>query len=114
MYNQIFTLLLVLTGLCGSVQSQDSIFDHPGIGPEDKIENISPNPITNLASIQLNYLAKDCQIKVLNILGKEIISRNAEMITQINIDFSNLSAGPYIVSYYKEGKLIDSKRVLRK
>jgi len=56
---------------------------------------VYPNPIENVLNI--SYKSEISSIKILNLLGQEVLSRNVGS-TSTQIDMSGISAGAYIVN----------------
>jgi len=85
-----------------------------GVGDfENKIVfNISPNPVTSILNIQLSKNIIDGNIKVFDILGKQILTKelNPNNLTRINV--SNLSNGMYLVKV-TSGENTQTKRFIK-
>lgn len=58
--------------------------------------SVSPNPTTGLVSIVMNdeFIRS---VKVIDLLGKELISQSGQMNTQVSLDLSELNTGIYLV-----------------
>lgn len=74
--------------------------------------NISPNPVTSNLNIQLSNSLTNGNIKVFDILGKQILTKefNSNNLTQLNV--SNLSKGMYLVKV-SSGENIQTKRFIK-
>lgn len=74
---------------------------------------ISPNPTTSILNIQLSKSFIDGNVKVFDVLGKHILTKeiNSNHLTQL--DVSNISKGLYLVKV-STGKNIQTKRFIKK
>lgn len=74
--------------------------------------NVSPNPASNFVNITMNNSSDDCIVKLIDVLGNEILSdriRGAK-----NIDVSNLKNGIYFVTVSsKDQKVLSRKMIVR-
>jgi hypothetical protein len=91
--------------------------------PDIKINSkvsIYPNPSNGIAFIRLNNLAdKEVKVKLINILGKEIMhlysGKIASNYYEINdIDFSQLETGIYFVKVVADGDIIMTDKLILK
>lgn len=87
------------------------------LGIEDFKNNlsftISPNPTTTILNIQLSKSLTNGNIKVFDILGKQILTKelSPNNLTQINV--SNLSKGMYLVKVSSEGNNTETRRFIK-
>ena len=74
--------------------------------------NISPNPVTTILNIQFSKNLTNGNIKVFDLLGKQILTKeiSSNNLTQLNV--SNLSKGMYLVKV-TSGKNVQTKRFLK-
>ena len=76
------------------------------LGIEDFENNlkftISPNPVTSIINLKLSTNLIDGNIKIFDVLGKQVLTKelNSDNLTQINI--SNLSKGMYLLKVTTE------------
>jgi len=87
------------------------------LGTEDFEKNISfsisPNPVTSNLNIELSKSLTNGNIKVFDILGKQILTKkfNSNNLAQLNV--SNLSKGMYILKV-SSGENVQTKRFIKK
>lgn len=103
-------------GVHGAISMSGTITVNSILGIEDLenkiVFNISPNPVTSILNIQLAKNIIDGNIKVFDILGKQIltIELNPNNLTRINV--SNLSKGMYLVKV-TSGENTQTKRFIK-
>jgi len=75
-----------------------------------------PNPTTNVVNISFGKnFCKDCQIKVYDIMGKQInISMTEVSKSVVQLDFQENSNGIYFVSMLVDGKVVTKKVLLNR
>lgn len=78
------------------------------------ILSCTPNPVTSIMQVKLGSAA-DGGNSVLNLsdLSGNVISRVAANGASATIDMSNLKSGMYILSLYSEGKLCDTRHIVK-
>lgn len=73
--------------------------------------NITPNPVTEIATLTIPQEIQSANITVYDVNGKKLMQQDiSEMNT--TIDFSSLTSGMYFYSIYSENKLILTKKLL--
>jgi hypothetical protein len=74
---------------------------------------IYPNPAKNSISVSSNQLAVNSQVKIIDLLGNEVLSQKPETKNQqsMQIDISKLQDGIYFVQFQSNGKVCTSKFV---
>lgn len=89
-----------------------------------KLEQNFPNPFNNITKIRFNiskfkeknFVIKNVNIKVFNILGQEIANLVNELLSpgiyEVHFDGSNLPSGVYYYNLYLNGKMYDSKKLI--
>ncbi len=89
-----------------------------------KLEQNYPNPFNNITKIRFNisklkeknFIIKNVNIKVFNILGQEIATLIDEVLSpgiyEVYFDGSNLSSGVYYYNLYVNEKIYDSKKLV--
>lgn len=77
---------------------------------------IYPNPTTNVVNISFGKnFCKDCQIRVYDIMGKQInISMSEISKSGVQLDFQENSMGIYFVSVVVDGKVVTKKVLLNR
>lgn len=103
----------VITSLSNNNGSAMGVFIVPSTNTAiNKIANVNtliyPNPTNNSFVIDYNGFI---QVKIYDMLGKEILTQNANGKTEINI--SNLSNGIYIVKILSENKVIGNSKIVK-
>ncbi len=74
--------------------------------------NVSPNPASNFVNITMNNSSEDCIVKLIDVLGNEILSDRIR--GNKNIDVSNLKNGIYFVTVSsKDQKVLSRKMIVR-
>ena len=58
---------------------------------------VYPNPVGIVLHIEMGKIYEETDVRVLNILGKEVIHKGFEKEQLIRINIAKLSAGPYFV-----------------
>lgn len=81
-----------------------------------EIKNVSPNPVEGELTVQIaeHENIENLEIKIFNIIGHELVSLEVEKKALIMVPFTELPSGPYILSLYNMGSLVDSRRILKK
>ena len=104
-------------GIHGAGSMSGTITVDAVLGIEDFKNNlsftISPNPTTTILNIQLSKSLTNGNIKVFDILGKQILTEelSPNNLTQINV--SNLSKGMYLVKVSSEGNNTETRRFIK-
>jgi hypothetical protein len=80
----------------------------------NKLLNISPNPFTSYLNINMEWDKKELiAAKVINTQGKQVISKNIEMIKGLNYisisELSKLPAGNYFIQFISLGEIVTKK-----
>ena len=74
--------------------------------------NVSPNPASNFVNITMNNFSEDYIVKLIDVLGNEILSD--QIRGNKNIDVSNLKNGIYFVTVSsKDQKVLSRKMIVR-
>jgi trimeric autotransporter adhesin len=73
---------------------------------------IYPNPAKNIISVSSNQFASNSQIKIIDLLGNEVLNQKPETKNQsTQIDISKLQDGIYFVQFQSNGKICTAKFV---
>jgi hypothetical protein len=86
-----------------------------GVEEQNQNENnaikIYPNPVKDWLNIEItnsNFQNKKAEIKIVDVLGKEILFQNPKQFENWNLNFRNFKAGIYFI------KINDEKNIYRK
>lgn len=71
--------------------------------------SVYPNPVSNIFSIQFQNEIQSAEIKVLNILGETIFSKQIGNTTKATLDITELSNGLYFLQILTNNKLFNHK-----
>jgi len=72
-----------------------------------------PNPSSGEIAIEVTNIDLDnSEVKILDLIGKEVYASNLSYGLETNIDLSNQKEGIYIVQLLKNGKLIQSEKLV--
>jgi hypothetical protein len=87
------------------------------ISETDLIEGISitPNPANEFLNIEINFNDNlTSQVEITNLLGKQVYSKTANAIENINLDITNMTPGVYMVNIKHDNKMHTEKIVIGK
>ena len=87
----------------------------PSLSVEDEtLANFSmiPNPASNHLNIELSQALTTGDIKVYNLLGKQVVTKSFENTAHVQVDVSGLANGLYLVSIASENR-IQTKRFIK-
>lgn len=82
---------------------------------DDKIDydfNIYPNPVSSILRIE-NMVGIN-KVSVFNSIGQEIIVKNVNKKSNLDIDMSGLRTGMYFISFYGENEIVKSSKIIKK
>ncbi|MFT4601190.1 MAG: hypothetical protein ACI857_001368 [Arenicella sp.] len=87
------------------------------LGAEEEDLNIEysayPNPATDLFNIQLKTNNNDVSVKVFNILGETVMTENlSNGLNQLAIN--KLNSGVYFYSIIKNGRVVETKKLIKR
>ena len=72
--------------------------------------SVYPNPANNTINFKSNTTISN--IKLYNLIGQEILAKDIND-RQSSIDLSTYSSGSYLLSFYVEGKKVDTKYIIK-
>lgn len=103
----------IITPLSNSSGEADAVFVSPSSTTAineivNKNTRIYPNPTSNSFFVDYDGFI---QVKIYDMLGREILTQNANGKTEI--DISRLSKGIYNVSILSNGKVIDNSKIMK-
>ena len=101
-------------GSCGYYSSTRNIEIIDNTLSIDSFENVTfklfPNPTKNTIQYQANRVIS--KVKVFNLLGQEMDSVNTNA-RQATLDLSDFASGSYLLSFYIQDQLVNSKLVIK-
>ncbi len=93
-------------GNCGQTMGLNSI-------KESNSFSVYPNPMVNELNIKLPFIAQKVTVSLVDVLGKEIVSSNINMGSEVSLKEDNLTAGIYFVKVVADGKILQTVKVIK-
>ncbi len=85
---------------------------------ESKVENlvsVYPNPTTNNITLAVANMATDEELNVIitDALGRKVYQGNLTRTSNLQVPFTNLDAGIYILNAYVKNELVQSNKIIK-
>jgi PKD repeat protein len=115
-----YWVCLMVTDSCGSDWFCDSIvvakmgtvgFEERSMDSDENLASIYPNPAKYKLSIRFKDLQENAEIQIVDVIGKLVMSYEANQVNRTNLDVSRLKNGVYFV-YIKSSDVTMTKKII--
>ncbi len=80
---------------------------------ESNAFSVYPNPMVNELNIKLPFIAQKATVSLVDVLGKEVVSSDINIGSEVSLKEDNLTAGVYFVKVVADGKTLQTVKVIK-